>query len=91
MSSKSASRLERIKNQFLQTGSASGSKDKMVWDPEQDSFPLRKDLPKIPGAPDDAAWFWGEDDFKGRLNLLTAKRTKEASKEIRTGERITVK
>lgn len=32
------------------------------WDPNSTKFPTRKELPKIPGAPDDAAWVWGSDD-----------------------------
>jgi hypothetical protein len=32
------------------------------WDPNSTKFPTRKELPKIPGAPDDAAWVWGDDD-----------------------------
>lgn len=56
------------------------------FDPDSTSFPLRKDLPRIPGAPEDAAWVWGPDDFIGRLNLLTPTRVKAAAAEIRTGE-----
>ena len=32
------------------------------WDPDSDVFPTFADLPKIPGAPEGAAWFWGKDD-----------------------------
>jgi hypothetical protein len=32
------------------------------WDPNSTKFPTRKELPKIPGAPDDAAWVWGKED-----------------------------
>lgn len=35
---------------------------RMQFDPNSNSFPLRKDLPAIPGAPKGAAWFWGADD-----------------------------
>lgn len=56
------------------------------WDPNSSYFPLRKDLPKIRGAPEDAAWVWGEDDYVGRLNLLTPARVKAAASEIKTGE-----
>ena len=55
-------------------------------DPNSKSFPTRKELPEIPGAPKDAAWFWGKDDNLGRLNLLTPARVKAASAEIKTGE-----
>ena len=57
-----------------------------TWDPNSKTFPSRKDLPSIPGAPKDAAWFWGKDDGLGRLNLLTPDRVKAAAKEIQTGE-----
>ncbi|KAK7446187.1 hypothetical protein Landi51_07685 [Colletotrichum acutatum] len=33
-----------------------------TWNPESISFPLRRDLPVIPGAPKDAAWVWGAED-----------------------------
>lgn len=32
------------------------------WDPNSTKFPTRKELPKIPGAPEDAAWVWGKED-----------------------------
>jgi len=64
--------------------------NKFPWNPDRSNFPSRKDLPKIPGAPDGAAWVWGADDNLGRLNLLTPKRVLEASKEIRTGEIIPI-
>ncbi|MCJ1340313.1 hypothetical protein MMC09_005607 [Bachmanniomyces sp. S44760] len=56
------------------------------FDPNSNNFPTRKELPSIPGAPNGAAWVWGEDDNLGRLNLLTPSRVKAASAEIRTGE-----
>jgi len=57
------------------------------WDPNNDVFPSRKDLPKLPNAPEGAAWFWGKDDHCGRLNLLTPARVVgAASEEIKTGE-----
>ncbi|KAF2146047.1 uncharacterized protein K452DRAFT_242544 [Aplosporella prunicola CBS 121167] len=56
------------------------------WDPDSTKFPTRSELPKIPGAPDGAAWVWGENDYIGRLNLLTPTRIFAASKEIKTGE-----
>jgi hypothetical protein len=34
----------------------------MRLDQNASQFPKRADLPEIPGAPKDAAWFWGEDD-----------------------------
>jgi hypothetical protein len=56
------------------------------WDPDSTIFPTRKELPTIPGAPAEASWFWGEDDYLGRLNLLTPTRVKAAAAEIKTGE-----
>ena len=41
-----------------------------IWDPDQDSFPTLDQLPAIPGAPKDAAWFWGENDNVGFSVLL---------------------
>jgi len=60
------------------------------WDPDCTKFPTRKELPKIAGAPDEAAWVWGEDDNIGRLNLLTPTRVAAAAKEIKTGEIVPV-
>ncbi|PYI08690.1 hypothetical protein BO78DRAFT_339114 [Aspergillus sclerotiicarbonarius CBS 121057] len=62
--------------------------DQLPWDPNCTRFPSRKELPKIPDAPEDAAWVWGKDDSLGRLNLLTPARVKAAAKEIQTGEMI---
>jgi hypothetical protein len=33
------------------------------WDPNSTKFPTRKELPNIPGAPGEAAWVWGDDDY----------------------------
>ncbi|KAL4737993.1 hypothetical protein BDV11DRAFT_216311 [Aspergillus similis] len=60
----------------------------LPWDPNSSQFPSRKELPKIPGAPGDAAWVWGKDDQIGRLNLLTPARVKAAAAEIKTGEMV---
>ncbi|KAF2269026.1 hypothetical protein CC78DRAFT_529639 [Lojkania enalia] len=60
------------------------------WDPNCTKFPTRKELPSIPGAPAEAAWVWGDDDYLGRVNLLTPARVAAAAKEIRTGEIIPV-
>ena len=65
---------------------SSQNPESLPWDPNNTAFPLRKDLPKLPGAPEDAAWVWGQDDYLGRLNLLTPARVKAAATEIRTGE-----
>ncbi|CAI6328896.1 unnamed protein product [Periconia digitata] len=56
------------------------------WDPDCTKFPTRKELPKIQGAPEGAAWVWGDDDYIGRLNLLTPTRVAAAAKEIQSGE-----
>ena len=55
------------------------------YNPNASSFPTRKELPSIPGAPEGAAWFWGPEDSNGRLNLLTPTRVLAATKEIKTG------
>ncbi|PLB43616.1 hypothetical protein P170DRAFT_369337 [Aspergillus steynii IBT 23096] len=60
----------------------------LPWDPNNAQFPSRKELPKLPGAPEDAAWVWGKDDALGRLNLLTSQRVKAAAADIRTGEMV---
>jgi kynurenine formamidase len=57
------------------------------FNPDATTFPRRKDLPTIPGAPTDSAWVWGPNDNLGRLNLLTPSRVAAAAKEcIKTGE-----
>jgi hypothetical protein len=61
------------------------------WDPNSTKFPSRKELPVIPGAPPEAAWVWGEDDYIGRLNLLTPTRVKVAAKEIKSGDIVCLK
>ena len=35
------------------------------FDPNATSFPTRKQLPPIEGAPKDCAWVWGKDDNVG--------------------------
>lgn len=35
----------------------------LPWDPNSTKFPTRKELPEIPGAPAEAAWVWGENDY----------------------------
>jgi len=79
-------RLTQIKD-FL-----TGQKTAMAipWDPDSNKFPTRHELPKIPGAPDQAAWVWGKDDYIGRLNLLTPTRVAAAAKEIKTGDIVPV-
>lgn len=38
------------------------------WDPDSTKFPTRKELPEIPGAPKEAAWVWGDNDYVRRLH-----------------------
>jgi len=80
-------RLTQIKD-FL-----TGNKTAMSipWDPNSTIFPTRKELPVIPGAPAEAAWVWGEEDYIGRLNLLTPTRVAAAAKEIKSGDIVPVK
>ena len=80
-------RLTQVKD-FL-TGNKTATT--IPWDPNSTKFPTRKELPAIEGAPEEAAWVWGNDDFIGRLNLLTPTRVAAAAKEIRTGEIVHVK
>lgn len=84
--STASTRLTQIKD-FL-----TGQKTAMTvpWDPNSTKFPTRHELPKISGAPDQAAWVWGSDDYIGRLNLLTPTRVAAAAKEIKTGEIVPV-
>lgn len=48
--------------------------NQLPWNPDSTRFPSRKELPKLPGAPEDAAWVWGEDDavscFRGMDDIL---------------------
>lgn len=60
--------------------------NQLPWNPDSTEFPTRKELPKIPGAPEEAAWVWGKEDEVGRLNLLTPTRVKAAAAEIKMGE-----
>ncbi|RDW58048.1 hypothetical protein BP6252_13459 [Coleophoma cylindrospora] len=56
------------------------------WDPDCTQFPTRKHVPRREGAPAESAWVWGENDYIGRLNLLTPTRVTQAAKQIKTGE-----
>lgn len=38
------------------------------WDPDCTKFPTRSELPQIPGAPAEAAWVWGDNDYVRRCN-----------------------
>lgn len=70
LKSKAAARLSRITNTFSSASTAlvrsvvvSRSADVLPWHPDETALPTRKNLPKIEGAPDQAAWVWGKDDF----------------------------
>ena len=83
-SASSSSRLAQVKDFSTQNQTATT----IPWDPNCIVFPSRKDLPTIEGAPAEAAWVWGKDDYIGRLNLLTPTRVKAAASEIKTGEMV---
>lgn len=87
-----SARLSQISNLLSAavTPTNSNGTKTIPWDPNSTSFPTRKQLPKIEGAPDEAAWVWGPEDFIGRLNLLTPTRVAAAAKEIKTGEIVPV-
>jgi hypothetical protein len=77
-----SNRLTKIKDALTMNKTATT----IPFDPDSTIFPTRKNLPTIPGAPPEAAWVWGDDDYIGRLNLLTPTRVKAAAAEIKTGE-----
>ena len=54
----SSVRLTQVKD-FL-TGNKTATT--IPFDPNSTKFPTRKQLPIIPGAPEGAAWVWGDDD-----------------------------
>ncbi|TVY47917.1 hypothetical protein LOCC1_G001623 [Lachnellula occidentalis] len=56
------------------------------FSPDCTKFPSRKDVPRREDAPEGAAWVWGEDDYLGRVNLLTPARVAAAAKEIKSGQ-----
>lgn len=39
------------------------------WDPDCTKFPTRAELPQIPGAPAEAAWVWGDNDYVHTLTI----------------------
>ncbi|KAL4956751.1 hypothetical protein BDW69DRAFT_202669 [Aspergillus filifer] len=80
-------RLANIVDTLTGRGTAQNPNE-IPWNPDNSRFPSRKELPKIPGAPEGAAWVWGKDDQIGRLNLLTPSRVKAAAAEIKTGEMV---
>ncbi|MCJ1285300.1 hypothetical protein MMC26_004640 [Xylographa opegraphella] len=86
--SDSASTAQRRLSQVKDCITSGSTATTIPFDPNCTSFPTRKEVPQIPGAPPGAAWVWGPDDNIGRLNLLTPTRVKAAAAEIRTGETI---
>lgn len=36
--------------------------NQLPWDPNCTRFPSLHELPKLPNAPEGAAWVWGDDD-----------------------------
>ncbi|KAE8442254.1 hypothetical protein EG329_003514 [Mollisiaceae sp. DMI_Dod_QoI] len=81
-SSKANSRLTKLSD-FL-TGSKTATA--IPWDPDCTKFPTRSEVPRREDAPAGACWVWGQDDYLGRINLLTPTRVSAAAKELRTGE-----
>ncbi|KAH3421603.1 hypothetical protein KXW09_001236 [Aspergillus fumigatus] len=45
--------------------------DRLPWDPSCTRFPSRKELPTLTGAPEGAAWVWGEDDSAAAAEIQT--------------------
>src|SRR4051794_9596578 len=52
-------RLTQIKDFLTMSKTATT----IPWDPDCTKFPTRNELPSIPGAPLEAAWVWGENDY----------------------------
>ena len=83
-------RLEQVKD-FLTSNKTATT---IPFDPNCTIFPKRKDVPQASYSPSDVqtSWVWGENDFLGRINLLTPARVKAAaSGEIKTGEMVSLK
>jgi hypothetical protein len=57
--STASQRLTQIKD-FLTMNKTATT---IPWDPDCTKFPTRKELPQIPGAPPEAAWVWGDNDY----------------------------
>lgn len=55
------------------------------WDPDCTKFPTRKELPDIPGAPPEAAWVWGDNDYvRAESRLLKGKGAEVSSSVVST-------
>lgn len=65
-----ARRLRQTTN-FLGGGQQAPSS--LPWNPDSSGFPRRKDLPRIDGAPEGAAWVWGKDDNVSMKNIFLKK------------------
>lgn len=50
---------------------AAQAPNELPWNPNNSTFPALKDLPRLPNAPGDAAWVWGEDDQVNYSNYTT--------------------
>lgn len=55
--STAAKRLSQTKD--IMFGKAQDA-NSLPWDPENTSFPLRKDTSQQPGEPEGACWVWGK-------------------------------
>jgi hypothetical protein len=73
MVSRSSSRLSAISSHIDNKPPSNNPKmppsiqipDQLPWNPNNTQFPSIKDLPKLAGAPEGAAWVWGENDEVG--------------------------
>jgi hypothetical protein len=68
--STASQRLTQIKDFLTMNKTAST----IPWDPDCTKFPTRKELPQIPGAPPEAAWVWGDNDYVCWTELLCMSR-----------------
>lgn len=64
---KALDRLSQVKDSLVAVTTTSKPPTQIPWDPDYTAFPTRRELPRIEGAPEGAAWFWGKDDFVGLL------------------------
>ncbi|KAF7557949.1 hypothetical protein G7Z17_g264 [Cylindrodendrum hubeiense] len=55
--------------------------NQIPWDPQSTVFPTRTELPTIPGAPEQAAWVWGEDDNANGDDVVGPNANKKCSIE----------
>lgn len=62
--------------------------DQLPWNPNCTTFPSLKDLPQLPGAPEGAAWVWGEDDQVQPSNGYCTTSSSEIANEIGTAGKI---